>query len=55
MWQEKVCELRKYKFVLGIENTIKTDYVTESTLRRLCACVRVWRTCMCTRESHTDV
>lgn len=30
-FEEKVCELRNYKFVLGIENTIKDDYVTEST------------------------
>lgn len=30
-FEEKVCELRNYKFVLGIENTLIADYVTEST------------------------
>lgn len=29
-FEEKVCELRNYKFVLGIENTLMDDYVTES-------------------------
>ena len=29
-FEEKVCELRNYKFVLGIENTLMVDYVTES-------------------------